>query len=234
MTTVRSRPTVAGAVALAAASALLATAGCGSGGTAATDPAAGGAATATAAPTASASTASTPTASTPGPATASGGPRPTCGGKTVDRGAPVITDGGVTIHASPQRVWSVLTNIPAWPTWKRDVPSAMRLDSGPLRVGSRFRWENGGLHITSTVRAVDSEQCVLWDGPADGIQGIHLWTLTPVAGGTLVHTEESWSGDRVGSDPAAAKSMLAAGLAAGTADLRAAAERTPAPPESAR
>lgn len=66
----------------------------------------------------------------------------------------------------------------------------------------------------------ETDQCILWTGPGGGIDGTHIWTFRRASGGTLVHTEESWSGTPVTKDPTKATSTLDTGLAARCADLK--------------
>lgn len=79
----------------------------------------------------------------------------------------------VTIDASPEMVWSILSNIVAWPEWTPTVTRVERLDQGMMRIGSRtriiqpklrpvvweitdwrpneaFTWESGGAGFTVT------------------------------------------------------------------------------------
>lgn len=34
----------------------------------------------------------------------------------------------------------------------------------------------------------------MWGGPANGIEGVHVWTFEQTGSQVTVHTEESWSG----------------------------------------
>ncbi|GAA3573156.1 hypothetical protein GCM10022419_062610 [Nonomuraea rosea] len=104
----------------------------------------------------------------------------------------------------------------AWPSWQETVTSVKRLDRGPLRKDSRFRWTTPApatptttattLVITSTVKDVQQGKCIRWSGPAIGEglridEGVHVWNFIKVKGGVLVRTEESWTGDQIEADP---------------------------------
>jgi uncharacterized membrane protein len=162
-----------------------------------------------------------------------------CRGVGIDPAAQLHHRTETLIKAPPGTVWRRHTDVARWPAWQPAVTSAQRLDPGPLRSGSRFRWTTPApptpttpattLVITSTVGQLQPGRCVRWTGPAigDGLhidRGVHVWTFTPVPGGVLVRTEESWTGEQIEADPATAVRYLAAGLDAWLADLKTAAE----------
>ncbi|MER6783370.1 SRPBCC family protein [Streptomyces sp. NPDC000658] len=163
-----------------------------------------------------------------------------CRGHGVDPSARIRYHSDVVIHASLGRIWRLQTDVERWPDWQPPVTGAERLDAGPLRKGSRFRWTTPApatpttpattLKITSTVRQLQRGACVLWSGPAVGEglridEGVHLWTFTEVDGGVRVHTEETWTGAQVEADVPTATAALGAGLEAWLHDLKTTAER---------
>ncbi|MFB9688991.1 SRPBCC family protein [Amycolatopsis plumensis] len=162
-----------------------------------------------------------------------------CRGAGIDPAAQLHHRTETVIRAPAAAVWRLHTDVVRWPAWQPSVTSAKRLDAGPLRPGSRFRWTTPApatpttpattLVITSTVGQMQPGRCVRWTGPAigDGLRidrGVHVWTFTPVRGGVLVRTEESWTGAQLEADPATALRYLAAGLDAWLADLKTTAE----------
>ncbi|MFJ4152689.1 SRPBCC family protein [Streptomyces galbus] len=111
---------------------------------------------------------------------------------TVDETAPVIVRLSTVIDAPLERIWALHTDIDAWAEWNADVDQA-ELD-GPLLPGNSFRWTTHGLDITSTLREIVPGQRLVWGGPANGIEGVHVWTFEQTGSQVTVHTEESWSG----------------------------------------
>jgi uncharacterized membrane protein len=131
----------------------------------------------------------------------------------IDETAPVITRDQIVIDAPLETVWAVHTDFASWPEWQPGIGRLDLLTEGELRPGSAFRWFVEGLDVTSTVRSVDPLSRVVWGGPANGIEGIHVWVFEAVPGGVLVRTEESWSGAPVLADPGYAQQALDASIA---------------------
>ncbi|MFF7636260.1 SRPBCC family protein [Kitasatospora sp. NPDC008050] len=182
---------------------------------------------------------------TPAPAQAAtghvaGAPQPlTCLGQGIDPAAQLHYQAETFIKAPLSTVWNLHTDVAGWPSWQTAVTSMNRLDPGPLRKGSQFRWTTPApatattpattLVITSTVQQIRPDRCIRWTGPAIGEglridRGVHVWNFAKVRGGVLVRTEESWTGRQIDADPATAAKYLYPGLDAWLADLKAAAE----------
>lgn len=111
----------------------------------------------------------------------------------IDPSAPIISRHDIEINAPIEVVWNIQTDINSWPQWRPKVTSASL--SEPIKPGARFKWEDSGLKIVSTIRDVIPNRRIVWTGPAQGIFAVHVWEFTPTATGVHVHTEESWSGD---------------------------------------
>jgi uncharacterized membrane protein len=166
----------------------------------------------------------------------------TCRGQGVDPAAKIRYRTEALIEAPLSTIWNLQTDVERWPSWQPAVATMKRLDPGPLRAHSRFRWTTPTpatptipattLVITSTVGQVQRGQCLRWTGPAIGEglridEGVHVWNFTPVAGGVLVRTEETWTGAQVEADVPTSTGFLGAGLDAWMNDLAAAVERHP-------
>ncbi|WP_329395457.1 SRPBCC family protein [Streptomyces melanogenes] len=163
----------------------------------------------------------------------------TCRGDGVDPSAKIRYRTATVIHAPLRTLWNLQTDVERWPSWQAPVTSAKRLDAGPLRSGSRFRWTTPvpatdttpatTLTITSTVRQLDHGTCIRWTGPAIGKglridRGVHVWTFTKVRGGVLVQTEETWTGAQVEADVPTSVTYLGGGLEEWLKELTATAE----------
>ncbi|MGW7415396.1 SRPBCC family protein [Streptomyces sp. NPDC054863] len=162
----------------------------------------------------------------------------TCRGKGVDPDALVRHRTEIVINAPLRTVWKLQTDVERWPSWQAPVETVDRLDHGPFRRGSAFRWTTPippnpstpatGLEILSTVRQVERGACIRWTGPATGeglhIDGVHVWNFTKVGGGVRVSTEETHTGPQVDANVPVATEILRAGLEGWLRDLKSAAE----------
>ncbi|WP_103546836.1 SRPBCC family protein, partial [Streptomyces sp. B226SN101] len=159
----------------------------------------------------------------------------------VDPDALVRARAEAVIDAPLSTVWKLQTEVERWPDWQTHVTGMDRLDHGPFRPGSAFRWTTPvppnpatpatSLDITSTVGQLKHGSCIRWTGPAVGeglhIDGVHVWTFTRVRGGVLVRTEETHTGEQVDANVPYATAILKQGLEAWLAELKTAAEARP-------
>ncbi|MDX3505052.1 SRPBCC family protein [Streptomyces sp. ATCC51928] len=173
--------------------------------------------------------------------TARPAPPLTCRGQGVDPDALVRARAEAVIDAPLSTVWKLQTEVERWPDWQTHVTGMDRLDHGPFRPGSAFRWTTPvppnpatpatSLDITSTVGQLKRGSCIRWTGPAVGeglhIDGVHVWTFTRVRGGVLVRTEETHTGEQVDANVPYATAILKQGLEAWLAELKTAAEARP-------
>ena len=142
---------------------------------------------------------------------------------TLDASAPVRVSGTIEIEAGPGTVWAILSTIARWPAWNPDVTDA-RLE-GPFAEGSTFSWKAGPGTIRSTLVHVEGPRRLEWTGRTLGISAIHAWSLREQAGGTVVTTEESWSGPVARLLRRRLQGTLERSTARGLAFLKAEAER---------
>ncbi|MEU5499315.1 SRPBCC family protein [Streptomyces griseofuscus] len=143
---------------------------------------------------------------------------------TIDETAPVIVRLSTVIDAPLERIWALHTDIDTWARWNADVDQA-ELD-GPLLPGNSFRWKTHGLDITSTIREIVPGRRLVWGGPANGIEGVHVWTFEQTGSQVTVHTEESWSGAPVDAAADQLHQALQQSLTTWLASLKARAEQS--------
>jgi uncharacterized protein YndB with AHSA1/START domain len=111
----------------------------------------------------------------------------------IQQNAPVKADVQISINASPDKVWSILTNINNWPRWQTAISAAQV--HGPLAPGTAFTWSAGKMRVESQLALVKPVQQIAWTGTAMKAHAIHVWTLEALpTGGTLVKTTESMDG----------------------------------------
>ena len=106
--------------------------------------------------------------------------------------APVRSSQEIEIAVPPEIVWDVLTRFEDWPQWNPDVKSMSF--AGPVAPGSEFRWKAGPGTIVSTLEQVEPPRRISWRGRTMSIKAMHEWHLESRDGGTLVKTEETFSG----------------------------------------
>jgi hypothetical protein len=79
----------------------------------------------------------------------------------------------VDIEAETGRVWEVLADVEAWPTWNPSMTSVQRTDSGPLVVGStaQIRQPRLGSMLWTVTELVDGRSFT-WEAKRPGLRFI--------------------------------------------------------------
>jgi uncharacterized membrane protein len=91
----------------------------------------------------------------------------------------------VDIGADAGRVWEVLVDVEAWPTWTPTMTSVQRVDGGPLAVGSaaRIRQPRIGTMIWTVTELTDGRSFT-WEAKRPGLRFVagHLIADAPPNG----------------------------------------------------
>ena len=111
---------------------------------------------------------------------------------TINQEAPVVQKKEIIIHATPDKVWQVLTDIESWNNWNERIKRPKI--QGELKVGNAFTWETNGSRIKSVIHTFIPHKILGWQGKALGATAIHNWYLEPTEKGTKVSVEESMGG----------------------------------------
>lgn len=112
--------------------------------------------------------------------------------KSINDNAPVRCSKTITINASSERVWQILTNIDDWANWQTDI-SKPKLN-GALKPETTFDWKTGGAKIHSILHTVQPYEQFGWTGKTFGMFAIHNWSLSEKDGTTTVIVDESMEG----------------------------------------
>jgi len=111
----------------------------------------------------------------------------------IQQNAPVKATVTMQIAASPAKVWDLLIDAPAWPSWCPQIESVKA--PGELEMGTRFVWKSSGTTVDSEVQLVEPDRRLSWTGTASSARAIHVWELKATPdGGTLVTVKESMTG----------------------------------------
>lgn len=111
----------------------------------------------------------------------------------IDDQAFVMARQSARIEAPIERVWAVLSDVPAWPKTNPEIHN-VQLDDGVIADG-RFTWANGKSRIKSRFAVVDAERELTWTGVSSGAKAAHRNLVESTAdGATRVISEESMAG----------------------------------------
>ena len=97
------------------------------------------------------------------------------------------------IQAKPGKIWDILADVEAWPKWQ-DTDFAKLITPAPLKEGSKFEANLGGLRWDLTVSEANKPRSLVWVAKRTGLKGVHSWEFQEREGKTVVTTKETMSG----------------------------------------
>jgi uncharacterized membrane protein len=105
----------------------------------------------------------------------------------------------IDISAPAERVWQAVADIEAWPRWTPSMTDVKRLDSGPLRVGSRARvWQPGLPALVWEVTEFDEGSAFTWVTRIPGVVSTARHDISAAADGSRLTLTLTWSGPLAG------------------------------------
>ena len=110
----------------------------------------------------------------------------------INEKAPAVQSKELVIHAKPEKVWEVLTDIDRWSDWNGNIKDPQTKEKPA--AGSIFTWKNSGSKIVSEIHTLEQNRMLGWTGKNFAARAIHNWYLTPIEDGTKVRAEESMEG----------------------------------------
>lgn len=93
----------------------------------------------------------------------------------------------IEIAASPELIWSTLSDVERWPEWTRSVSQVERLDAGDFGAGSRARVKQPGMpRLVWEVTEYVPGQVFSWASKAPGVTttGGHRLVADPGGSGS--------------------------------------------------
>jgi len=112
--------------------------------------------------------------------------------KSINSNSPVKCSKSITIQASKEKVWEILTDINNWAAWQTDISNPKL--NGNLAPETTFTWKTGGAKIHSKLHTVQPFTYFGWTGKTFGVFAIHNWSLSETNGQTKVTVDESMEG----------------------------------------
>ncbi|GAA3358364.1 SRPBCC domain-containing protein [Streptomyces antimycoticus] len=112
--------------------------------------------------------------------------------------SPIHFTNELEVEASPERIWSLLVDPKAWPSFYPGVEHVQLLDGHEsLRLGTRFETNLAGQDVFASVQEFEPVSRIAWGGypkVSEESKAHHAWIITPTSKGCHLWTEETMQG----------------------------------------
>jgi uncharacterized membrane protein len=110
----------------------------------------------------------------------------------INVNAPVKSKSQMEINAPVDSVWKILTDIPNWTNWQKEVTETVV--HGEIKEGTQFDWKAGSLSFKSKIHTSIPKSMFGWTGKTIGTMAIHNWFFETRDNRTFIKVEESLQG----------------------------------------
>ncbi|MCF8371363.1 MAG: SRPBCC family protein [Bacteroidales bacterium] len=110
----------------------------------------------------------------------------------VNKDAKAYAKAEILINAPVEKVYEIISDIPAWVQWQSAVSKAKV--NGNLKEGVEFTWKANGMKIKSKIHTLVENSAIGWTGTMIWIKAVHNWSFSEEGGKTIVVVEENLSG----------------------------------------
>lgn len=101
----------------------------------------------------------------------------------------------IDILAPPERVWPIMSDVERWHEWTPSIRKVVRLDSGPMGVGSRVRVHQPRLPVAFwQVTEWQPGRYFTWVSRNPGVRVTARHAIEPIAGGSRVTLSLQYEG----------------------------------------
>ncbi len=112
--------------------------------------------------------------------------------------SPIHFTNELEVKASPETIWSLLTDPRAWPSFYPGVEQVQLLDGhDTFRLGTRFETNLAGQDVFASVQEFEPMKRIAWGGGPKASaesRAYHAWIITLTTNGTHLWTEETMQG----------------------------------------
>ncbi|MEQ9467879.1 MAG: SRPBCC family protein [Ekhidna sp.] len=110
----------------------------------------------------------------------------------INENASIRDSHSTVINADIEKVWSILIDMEAWPTWNSGVKK-VTVES-EVAEGTVFRWIQGRTKGVSQIQSLKKPNTLAWTSKAKMVKRIYVWSLEADDNQTIATISASFEG----------------------------------------
>lgn len=110
----------------------------------------------------------------------------------INENASIRDSHSTIINADIDKVWDILIDMEAWPSWNKGVKKVSV--EGEVAEGSVFKWIQGRTRGVSQIQALKKPNTLSWTSKAKMVKRIYVWSLEADDHQTIATISASFQG----------------------------------------